>query len=154
MNRIIVGLMLVASCAFGQYVPPYYAPVAGVFSNVVLDGFVGMASYTNLNGNVNPAIVYTNGIDDYYEIIITAQAEAPDNGTTLYVGASLNGIVSNGDIMAGYIKTGGDKINLSVNTCHMLTNGAVVQLICGSSAGTDGKVVTFDRLNTSIKRLR
>ena len=140
--------LVAASNTVVTNVPPYYAPVAGVFSNTVLEGFGG----TTVDGN--PAIVYTNGINDFYEVTINSQCSAPDNGTTIYVGAKMNGTAGNGDVMSAYAKTGGESVNLSVNAVYFLTNGATIQLVCGSDKGTAGKVVSFQRFNTSIKRFR
>ena len=117
-------------------------PIAGVFTNLVIENF-GAAT------NVTPGIRYLGTKTQYFEIDWATTFRADESSTTVTFAIAKNGHYNSGSFMSGLSKTAGEHYNLSGTVVLELAEGDEVQL--GLTSDGDGDVITVDQYVTTIR---
>lgn len=100
-------------------------PVAGIFSNEVLDGF----STTTVGGD--PAIVYTNGHVGRMAVRLLGNVACGNNNRTVSLALKLNGVAQTNLNSTSSVRcaTAGEPYQIYNFGVPMVTNGTTIQII-------------------------
>jgi len=160
MKYLAIGILIIVVCVasytpkvdIGVYAaldtPAYttvttaeeYVPINGVFTNTPSANFTAVPT---------PAIVYTDGRNDYYEIDWHASVSADDNGRSVNVGIRKNSVLDTNSIMGTYLKTANEVQAFSGTYVIQLQKNDSIQLVLTSTSDND--VVYIKHFTTTIR---
>lgn len=124
-----------------------WAPVPGVFSNVVLKGF----GTTLVDGD--PAIVYTNGYNGRFVVNLLGGVKSSAASATVGLALKVNGVALTGDGVPAYCfcKNAGEGYLISNFGVPYVTNGTTIQII--TTCDKDS-TLTYDQMKARMERWR
>lgn len=117
--------------------------VAGVFSNVVLDGF----GTTTVNGQ--PAIIYTNGYTGRMDVTLIGEVAASSPNQVVYLSTSINGVANTNQGIRSSVKCISSGVAYPIANIGVpaVSNGTTIQIIttCDSAA-----TLTFSQMKARM----